>query len=141
MTRSGPLQRNDIVIISLAFALITGHTDWYKCGRWLLCLEFADKILIFAVLKQWLLQDRETEVSFVYIIYNTMYKLVKHIITRIRISNAGVAFGRHRGVCSYRVRGVDGSCAKHLTVKSLRSYAANTVLLFRLLYFTVLYLC
>jgi len=25
-------------------------TDWYKCGSWLLCLEFADKIAIFAVL-------------------------------------------------------------------------------------------
>jgi len=30
-------------------------TEWYKCGSYLLCLETADKILIFAVLKQWLL--------------------------------------------------------------------------------------
>jgi len=30
-------------------------TDCYKCDSWLLCLEFADKTLIFAVLKQWLL--------------------------------------------------------------------------------------
>jgi len=28
-----------------------------------------------------------------------------------------VAFGG-TGLCSYRVRGVDGSCAKHLTVES-----------------------
>jgi len=28
-----------------------------------------DKILIFAVLEQWLLQQRETEASFVYITY------------------------------------------------------------------------
>ena len=32
------------------------------------CLEFADKILIFAILKQWLLQQRETEVCFVYVL-------------------------------------------------------------------------
>ena len=40
-----------------------------------------------------------------------MNAIVKHI-TRIRIPTAGVAFDR----C--RVRGVDGSCAKHLTVES-----------------------
>jgi len=51
----------------LAFTFMTG-TDWYKCGSWLLCLEFAVKLLIFVVLKQQLLQQRETEASFVYII-------------------------------------------------------------------------
>jgi len=30
----------------------------------LLCLEFADKILTFAVLERWLLQLRETDSSF-----------------------------------------------------------------------------
>ena len=31
------------------------------------------------------------------------------------------------GLCSYRVRGVDGSCAKHLTVESYTViYAANS---------------
>ena len=30
---------------------------------------------------------------------------------------AGLAFGG-TGLCSYRVRGVDGSCAEHLTVES-----------------------
>jgi len=34
-----------------------------------MCLEFADKMLIFAVLKHWLLQQRETEANFVYVIY------------------------------------------------------------------------
>jgi len=34
-----------------------------------MCLEFADKSLILAVLKQWLLQQRETEASSVYIIF------------------------------------------------------------------------
>jgi len=33
-----------------------------------ICLECADKNLIFAVLQQWLLQQTETEASFVYII-------------------------------------------------------------------------
>jgi len=40
-----------------------------KSGSCLLCLEFADKILILFVLKQWLLQWRETEATFVCIIY------------------------------------------------------------------------
>jgi len=38
-------------------------TDRHKCDR--LCVEFADKILIFAVLERWLLQLRETDSSFV----------------------------------------------------------------------------
>jgi len=33
-----------------------------------MCLESADKIFIFFVLKQWLLQQREIEASFVHII-------------------------------------------------------------------------
>jgi len=40
-----------------------------------------------------------------------------HLPTRIRIPIAGVAFGRHHSQCSYRVRGVEGSCAKHLTIE------------------------
>ena len=36
-------------------------------------------------------------------------------MTRIRIPTAGLAFCY---MCSYRVRGVDGSCAKHLTAES-----------------------
>ena len=40
-----------------------------------------------------------------------------HITTRISIQTAGFAFGG-TGLCSYRVRGVDGSCAEHLTVES-----------------------
>jgi len=37
---------------------------FHKCKSYLLCLEFADKILIFAVLERRLLQWRETEASF-----------------------------------------------------------------------------
>ena len=45
---------------------------------------------------------------------------------RITIQTAGLAFGG-TGLCSYRVRGVDGSCAKHLTVESHAViYAANS---------------
>ena len=40
-----------------------------------------------------------------------------HLPTRIRIPIAGVVFGRHHSQCSYRVRGVEGSCAKHLTIE------------------------
>jgi len=43
-------------------------TNRYNCGSWLVCIESADKILIFVVLTQWLLQQREIEASFVYII-------------------------------------------------------------------------
>jgi len=40
-----------------------------------------------------------------------------HTITRINIQTAGLAFGG-TGLCSHRVRGVDGSCAEHSTVES-----------------------
>ena len=43
--------------------------------------------------------------------------IITIIITRISIQTAGLAFGG-TGLCSYRVRGVDGSCAKHVTVES-----------------------
>jgi len=43
-----------------------------------------DKILIFAVLKQWLLQQRETEASFVYIIFAVL--LVEIIIRGLMAS-------------------------------------------------------
>jgi len=48
-----------------------------------------------------------------------------HVITRISIQTAGLAFCG-TGLRSYPVRGVDGSCAKHLTVESYTViYAAN----------------
>jgi len=40
-----------------------------------------------------------------------------HMITRISIQTAGLAFGG-TGLCSYRVRGVGGICAEHLTEQS-----------------------
>ena len=44
------------------------------------------------------------------------------MITRISIQTAGLAFGG-TGLCTYRVRGVDSSCAEHLTVESSVDYA------------------
>ena len=44
----------------------------------------------------------------------------------ISIQTAGLALGG-TGLCSYRVRSVDGSCAEHLTVESYTViYAANS---------------
>ena len=46
--------------------------------------------------------------------------------TRIRIQTAGLVFGG-TGLCSCRVRGVDGSCTKHSTVESyMVIYASNS---------------
>ena len=51
------------------------------------------------------------------IVYCLPTNYSNHIMTRIRIPTAGLAFGG-TGLCSNRVRGVDGSCAKHLTAES-----------------------
>jgi len=49
-----------------------------------------------------------------------------HTTPRIRIQTAGLAFGG-TGLCSYHVRSVDSSCAKHLTVESyMVIYAPNS---------------
>ena len=57
-----------------------------------------------------------------------------HTATRISIQTAGLAFGG-TGLCSYRVRGVDGSCAKHLTVESyMVIYVANSLHLLLLVF-------
>ena len=48
-----------------------------------------------------------------------------HIITRISIQTAGLAFGG-TGLCSYRVRGVDGSCAEHSTIESYTVFICNS---------------
>ena len=46
----------------------------------------------------------------------------------LRRWHCGLAFGG-TGLCSYRVRGVDGSCAKHLTVESYTVVMLSTVIL------------
>ena len=47
--------------------------------------------------------------------YTVIYS--NHTVARISIQTAWSAFSG-TGLCSYRVRGVDGSCAKHSTVES-----------------------
>jgi len=41
--------------------MITISTDWYKCDSQRPCVEYANKIVMFAVLNRWLLPERETE--------------------------------------------------------------------------------
>ena len=50
------------------------------------------------------------------------------LITRISIQTAGLAFGG-TGLCSYRVRGVDGICAEHLSGRILYGLYLPTVIL------------
>ena len=62
----------NILRIAEAFTHDKPLTDINICVSWLLCLVCMDKFfLTFAVLKQWHLQQRETEDSFVYTIKQT----------------------------------------------------------------------
>jgi len=54
--------------------------------------------------------------------------LVLNVNLKVSIQTAGLAFGG-TGLCSYRVRGVDGSCAKHLTIESYAVVMLLTVIL------------
>jgi len=54
--------------------------------------------------------------------------LVLNVNLTVSIQTAGLAFGG-TGLCSYRVRGVDCSCAKHLTVESHTVVMLPTVIL------------
>jgi len=48
-----------MILTELAFRFMTCR--WrHKCDRWRLCVEMRIKSLIFAVLKRWLLQLRQT---------------------------------------------------------------------------------
>ena len=53
---------------------------------------------------------------------------MQHNNTNYSIKTAGLAFGG-TGLCSDRVRGVDDSCAKHLTVESYTVILPLTVIL------------
>jgi len=68
-----------------------------------------------------LLIARQNVISFRIVGASLVECYSNHKTTRISIQTAGLAFGG-TGLCSYRVRGVDGSCAKHLTV--VESYTA-----------------
>ena len=56
--------------------------------------------------------------------------VITYITARISIQTAGLAFGG-TCLCAYRVRGVDGSCAKHLTVEFLLVFHRPLSLLFQ----------
>jgi len=60
--------------------------------------------------------------------YDICYSYHIGLITRISIQTAGLAFGG-TGLCSYRVRSVDGSFAKHLTVESYAVIMLTFILL------------
>jgi len=58
----------------LAYFTLT-DTDWHKCGSF-----SAYNFLIFAILKRWLLQLKETGFSFVFIIYHDIgYALISNM--------------------------------------------------------------
>ena len=59
-----------------------------------------------------------------------MNAIIKLIITQIRIPTAGMEFGRHRSVFLSCYRGVDGSCAKHLTIEFYIAVMLLTFILF-----------
>jgi len=67
--------RMSTVSLKLTARVIICHRCFYTCETFLIqCLEFADKILIFAALEQSLLQVRETASSFVFIIFAVLLR-------------------------------------------------------------------
>jgi len=66
-----------------------------------------------------LLIARQNSISFRVVQASSVECYSNHTTTRIRIQTAGLAFDG-TGLCSYRVRGVDVSSAKHLTVESYK---------------------
>jgi len=72
-----------------------------------------------------LLIARQNSISFRIVEASIVECYYNRTITRISIQTAGLAFGG-TGLCFYRVRGVDGSSAKYLTIESYTViYAAN----------------
>jgi len=61
-----------------------------------------------------------------HIVWASLVECYSNHIIGLSIQTAGLAFGG-TGLCSCHVRGVDGSCANHLTVESyMVIYAANS---------------
>ena len=59
-------------------------------------------------------------------------------LDKISIQTAGLAFGGP-GLCSYRVKGVDGSHAKHLTVESYATVMLPAFLLIIIIFLFFIY--
>ena len=73
-------------------------------------------------------------ISSVRIVYASLVEFYSnHIITRVSIQTAGLAFGG-TGLCSYRVTDVDGICAKHLTIESYTVFICQQSYLLLLLF-------
>ena len=71
-------------------------------------------------------QHRLRTVATDVVVWRGLNAIANHTTTRISIQTAGLTFGG-TGLCSCRVRGVDGSCAKHSTVESyIVIYAPNS---------------
>ena len=72
----------------------------------------------------WLFNDTSEHICFYFLV--CLFSMLVVLTTGIRIQTVGLAFGG-TGLCSGRVRGVDGSCAKHLTLESyMIIYASNS---------------
>ena len=72
----------------------------------------------------WRFNDTSEHIRFYFLV--CLFSMLVVLATRIRIQTTGLAFGG-TGLYSCRVRGVDGSCAKHLTVESyMVIYAPNS---------------
>ena len=107
-----------------------------KCDRCLLCLEFADKILIFAVLERRLLQCRETEACFCF--YNKQ-KWAHRVIngdgrTKLTIfATVDVLWRKKRknqriaSICSVRRNVVSDANNTHLLIAFLRDLAHSFI--------------
>jgi len=78
---------------------------------------------------QWVISDLNLFRQSVLLLVSTESRTKKYhtYITRISSQTAGLAFGS-TGLCSYRVRGVDGSCAEHLTVESYTVFICQVIL-------------
>jgi len=70
--------------------------DWHKCDGERLCVEYADKIFIFAVLERWLLQLRETDSSFVLYMNMTRTGSRWTIIQNIWVNSKVISFASYR---------------------------------------------
>jgi len=70
--------------------------DWHKCDGERLCVEYADKILIFAVLERLLLQLRETDSSFVLYMNMTQTGSRWTIIQNIWVNSKVISFASYR---------------------------------------------
>ena len=74
------------------------------------------------------MEARQNSLSFRIVQASLVECYSNHIITQISIQTTGLTFSG-TGLCSYCVRGVDGSCAKDLTVESYTVIMLITVIL------------